>query len=225
MRAQQGDDVGAGQRAEHGDRLGGPPEAGEPGDGGALQQGEGEPDQAVGAGHTLEPGEELGEQVADAGLEPGRDGGDDDGQLGVGPGGHDQLERGRVGGALEDRPQQVDGPGQGPLPRREGGEGVGEGLLLPGEDMLDGGHHQVALRRVVVDLGAAGDAGPADDLGGAGAGVAELDQRRHGGVEERDLGLGAPLGLGPSGRGHRPTMDALEQTVKTVCNGAARRRD
>src|SRR5687768_762334 len=91
--------------------------------------------------------------------------------------------------------------------------------------MVDGGEHQLGLRREVVGERAAGDAGPALYLLGGGARVAELDQRLHGGAHERRTGRRPPLRLGTAQRRTRlanPGLGQLATAARRLPAGTAR---
>src|SRR5262249_45425927 len=92
-------------------------------------------------------------------------------------------------------------------------------LVALDEEMLDRGSDELGLRRKVVELGAARDAGAACDLGRGGARIAALEERLDGGVQEARAHRGATLLLRAGLPVHLPNVIAIKkETVKPERN-------
>ena len=142
-------------------------------------------------------------------------------QLGIGAGGDPHLQRGDEQRAGERGGEHVDRPGRAGAGRR--GSAAASARIsarAPLGQVLDGGHHQGGLGRVVVQLGAAGDAGPLGDDRGGGAGPAVLDQALDGRLQQARpgwRGCAPAAGSARCARGMRARPETNSQACLFWC--------
>jgi hypothetical protein len=129
--------------------------AGDVGQGQALKGDEGEREDVRSQRILGHVGEENSEQHPDRLFEPGGYCVDHHSEGGIGAPGHRQFHHGYIALTSEDVPQQFDSPGEGALFEGQFLESGDESGLPFGEDMFDGGHHQILLGGEVMGLGSA----------------------------------------------------------------------